>query len=162
MLVVVDALKAVEHMRPGGYMDAILGSGVVREEPGVGDVVDIPDAAYWDLVRSYSPAEFHNRVSLYYCGPGCQLKKSLAWFGIRSDGSCGCDSFAAQMDAWGPDECEARIGEIVAHLVEQAAKKSVFLGAVPSAAVAVIVRRAIEAARAEAAAGNSKPSPPEA
>jgi hypothetical protein len=83
------------------------------------------------------------------CGPGCQLRRSLSWF-VRDDGKCGCTEYAAQMDAWGPDGCEARIDEIVAHLVEQAAKKSVFLGAVPSAAVTVVVRRAIEAARAEA------------
>jgi hypothetical protein len=94
------------------------------------------------------------------CGPGCQLRRSLAWF-VRDDGKCGCTEYAAQMDAWGPDVCEARIDEIVAHLVEQAAKRSVFLGAVPSAAVTVIVRRAIKAAGAETAAGNSKPSPPE-
>ena len=82
------------------------------------------------------------------CGPGCQLRRSLSWF-VRDDGKCGCTEYAAQMDAWGPDGCEARIDEIVAHLVEQAAKKSVFLGAVPAAAVTVVVRRAIEAARAE-------------
>ena len=83
------------------------------------------------------------------CGPGCQLRRTLSWF-VRDDGQCGCTEYAAQMDAWGPDGCEARIDEIVAHLVEQAAKRSVFLGAVPSAAITVVVRRAIEAARAEA------------
>ena len=85
------------------------------------------------------------------CGPGCQLKRTLAWF-VRDDGKCGCHEYAAQMDADGPDGCEARIDSIVAHLVEQAAKRSVFLGAVPSAAVVIVVRRAIDAARAEAAA----------
>ena len=123
MLVVMDALRAVEHMRPDGYMDAVLGSGVVRAEPGVGEVIDIPDAAYWDLVRTYSPTEFHARVSLYACGPGCQLKKTLAWWGLRDDGQCGCSDFAAQMDRWGPDECRLRIKEIVEHLRAAAAKK---------------------------------------
>jgi hypothetical protein len=61
------------------------------------------------------------------------------------------------MDRDGPDKCEARIGKIVAHLVEQAAKKSVFLGAVPSAAILVVVQRAIAAARAEAAAATPPP-----
>ena len=83
------------------------------------------------------------------CGPGCQLRRTLSWWGIRDDGSCGCSEYAAQMDAWGPDGCEARIDEIVAHLVEKAGKRSVFLGAVPSAAVTIVVRRAIDAARAE-------------
>jgi hypothetical protein len=83
------------------------------------------------------------------CGPGCQLRRTLSWF-VRDDGKCGCTEYAAEMDRDGPDGCEARIGEIVAHLVEQAAKKSVFLGAVPSAAILVVVQRAIAAARAEA------------
>jgi hypothetical protein len=84
------------------------------------------------------------------CGPGCQLRRTLSWWRIRDDGTCGCTEYAAQMDAWGPDGCEARIDEIVAHLVEEAGKRSVFLGAVPSAAVTIVVRRAIDAARAEA------------
>jgi hypothetical protein len=148
MLVVVDALKAVEHMRPDGYMDAILKSGVVREEPGVGEVIDITDAVYWDLVRRYSPTEFHERVSLYACGPGCQLKKSLEWWGIRSDGSCGCDSFAAKMDSWGCDECWQRLEEIVEHLRKAAAAKGLpFI----ATAARVMVGRAIEAARKEVA-----------
>ena len=83
------------------------------------------------------------------CGPGCQLRRTLSWF-VRDDGTCGCTEYAAQMDAWGPDGCEERLDEIVAHLLEQAAKRSVFLGAVPAAAVIPMVRRAIAAARAEA------------
>ena len=84
------------------------------------------------------------------CGPGCQLRRTLEWWRIRDDGSCGCHEYAAQMDAWGPDGCDARMDEIVAHLVEQAAKRSVILGAIPSAAVVPLVRRAIDAARREA------------
>ena len=61
------------------------------------------------------------------------------------------------MDRDGPDGCEARIDQIVAHLVEQAAKKSVLLGAVPSAAILVVVQRAIKAARAEATAATPPP-----
>ena len=91
------------------------------------------------------------------CGPGCQLRRTLSWWRVRDDGSCGCHEYAAQMDAWGPDGCEARIDEIVAHLVEQAAKRSVFLSAVPSAAVVIVVRRAIDAARAEAASATPPP-----
>ena len=90
------------------------------------------------------------------CGPGCQLRRSLSWF-VRDDGKCGCTEYAAEMDRDGPDGCEARIDEIVAHLVEQAAKKSVLLGAVPSAAILVVVQRAIAAARAEAAAATPPP-----
>ncbi len=81
------------------------------------------------------------------CGPGCQLRRSLAWWGIRDDGKCGCDSFAAKMDAWGPDECFRRIEEIVSHLREAAEKKGLpFL----ATAARIMVGRAIEAARAAA------------
>jgi len=81
------------------------------------------------------------------CGPGCQLRRSLAWWGIRDDGSCGCDSFAAQMDAWGPDECLRRIEEIVEHLRGAAEKKGLpFI----ATAARIMVGRAIEAARAAA------------
>jgi hypothetical protein len=81
------------------------------------------------------------------CGPGCQLRRSLAWWGIRDDGKCGCDSFAAQMDAWGPDECWKRIEEIVEHLRQAAEKKGLpFL----ATAARILVARAIEAARAAA------------
>lgn len=149
MLVSLDAVKAVAHMRPAGYVDAVLGGGVLRIEPDVGDVIDIPDADYWNLVRTYSPGEFSGRMALHACGPGCQLKRSLAWWGIRDDGSCGCDSYAAQMDAWGPDECFRRIEEIVEHLRKAAEKKGLpFI----ATAARIMVGRAIEAARAEAAA----------
>jgi len=81
------------------------------------------------------------------CGPGCQLRRSLAWWGIRDDGSCGCDSFAAKMDAWGPDECVRRIAEIVEHLRHAAEKKGLpFI----ATAARIMVGRAIKAARAEA------------
>jgi hypothetical protein len=81
------------------------------------------------------------------CGPGCQLRRSLSWWGIRDDGSCGCDSFAAKMDAWGPDECWKRIEEIVEHLREAAEKKGLPFVAT---AARIMVGRAIEAARAAA------------
>ena len=96
------------------------------------------------------------------CGPGCQLRRTLAWWRVRDDGSCGCHEYAAQMDADGPDGCEARMDEIVAHLVEQAEKRGVILGAIAAASATTLVRRAIDAARAEAAADNSKPPQPAA
>ena len=91
------------------------------------------------------------------CGPGCQLRRTLAWWRVRDDGSCGCHQYAAQMDADGPDGCEARIDSIVAHLVEQAEKRGVILGAIAAASATTLVRRAIDAARAEAAAATPPP-----
>lgn len=91
------------------------------------------------------------------CGPGCQLRRTLAWWRVRDDGKCGCHEYAAQMDAWGPNGCEARMDEIVAHLVEQAEKRGVILGAIAAASATTLVRRAIDAARAEAAAATPPP-----
>ena len=93
-------------------------------------------------------ATLHDCTIQYPCGPGCQLKRSLAWWGIRDDGSCGCDAFAAKMDAWGADECWKRIEEIVEHLRQAADKNGLpFI----ATAARIMVGRAIEAARAEAA-----------
>jgi len=87
--------------------------------------------------------------SVSFCGPGCQLRRSLEWWGIRDDGSCGCDSYAAQMDAWG-DDCWAHLEEIVEHLRGAAAAKGLpFL----ATAARIMVARAIDAAKQEQAHG---------
>jgi hypothetical protein len=87
------------------------------------------------------------------CGPGCQLRRSLSWF-VRDDGKCGCTEYAVEMDAWGPDECFRRIEEIVEHLRQAAEKKGLpFI----ATAARIMVGRAIEAARAEAAAATPPP-----
>lgn len=119
--------------RKPGYEPALIAAGIASDERSV----TITRADY-DRLRD----EF-----TLLCGPGCQLRRSLAWWGIRDDGSCGCDSFAAQMDAWGPDECFRRIEEIVEHLRQAAEKKGLpFI----ATAARIMVGRAIEAARAEA------------
>lgn len=81
------------------------------------------------------------------CGPGCQLRRLLEWWGIRDDGRCGCSEFAAQMDAWGPDRCSEREDEILGHLAEASVRRG--LPFVPIAARALL-RRAIALAREEA------------
>ena len=141
------AVSRFSERRKPGYEAAILSSALASDERSV----TITRADYNRLREEFALP----------CGPGCQLRRTLSWF-VRDDGKCGCTEYAAQMDAWGPDGCEERMDEIVAHLIEQAAKRSVFLGAVPSAAVVIVVRRAIDAARAEAAADNSKPPQPAA
>jgi hypothetical protein len=128
--------------RKPGYEPALIAAAIASDERSV----TITRADYDRLRDQFT----------LLCGPGCQLRRTLAWF-VRDDGKCGCTEYAAQMDAWGPDGCEARIDSIVAHLVEQAAKKSVFLGAVPASAILVVVQRAIEAARAEATPATPPP-----
>ena len=76
-----------------------------------------------------------------HCGPGCQLRRTFAWFGLKDDGSCGCAEFAAKMDAWGT-ACWQHMEEIVDHLREAAAKRGLpFI----ATAARIAVARAIEA-----------------
>jgi hypothetical protein len=79
-------------------------------------------------------------------GPGAELKKLLAgWpFRITATDTCPCNAMAHQMNAWGCDECELRMDEIVAHLRVQAEKRGLpFL----DAAGRFLVNRAIKNAR---------------
>jgi len=92
-------------------------------------------------------------------GPGTELKALLAWFGIVATGDCACNARAAEMDARGPDWCEANIDTIVGWLREQAAERGL-----PFVDVAgrLLVRRAIRNARQKAsrAASDGMPGPP--
>lgn len=128
------AVAAFAVKRKPGYEAALLSAAIASDERSV----TITRADY-DRLR--------NKFALL-CGPGCQLKRTLSWWGIRSDGSCGCDSYAAQMDAWGPDECWRRLEEIVEHLRTAASEKGFpFI----ATAARIMVGRAIEAARKEVA-----------
>jgi hypothetical protein len=74
----------------------------------------------------------------------------LKRFGIEPTPTCACRAKAAQMDAWGPDECSKpeRIEEVVAVMREEAKARGL-----PFVDMAgrVLVRRAISNARKEAA-----------
>jgi len=81
-------------------------------------------------------------------GPGTELKRLLAgWpFYITSTPDCSCNRVAAEMDKWGPDQCEQpeRMDYIVAAMRENAAKRGLpFV----DAAGRMLVRRAIRNAR---------------
>lgn len=83
-------------------------------------------------------------------GPGTELSKLLKRFGIEPTPTCQCRAKAAEMDRWGPDECERpeRIEEVVAVMREEAAARGLpFLDAVGR----MLVRRAIRNARRAAA-----------
>lgn len=98
-----------------------------------------------DTEHQYYP---HRRDS---CGgPGTELSKLLNRFGIKPTPTCQCRAKAAEMDRWGPDECERpeRIEEVVAVMREEAAARGLpFLDAVGR----LLVRRAIRNARRAAA-----------
>jgi hypothetical protein len=83
-------------------------------------------------------------------GPGTELSKLLKRFGIEPTPTCKCRAKAAQMNAWGCDECAKpeRIDEVVAVMREEAKARSLpFL----DVAGRVLVRRAISNARKELA-----------
>jgi hypothetical protein len=83
-------------------------------------------------------------------GPGTELSKLLKRFGIEPTPTCRCRGKAAQMDAWGPDECERpeRIEEVLAVMREEAKARGLpFL----DAAGRMLIRRAIRNARRAAA-----------
>ena len=82
-------------------------------------------------------------------GPGTELSRLLKRFGISPTPTCQCRSKAAQMDAWGPDECERpeRIAEVVAVMRAEAEARGLpFL----DVAGRLLVRRAIANARRNA------------
>ena len=84
-------------------------------------------------------------------GPGTELSKLLKRLGIEPTPTCQCRAKAAEMDAWGPDECERpeRIAEVVAVMRAEAEARGLpFL----DVAGRVLVKRAISNAR-KAAAG---------
>ena len=83
-------------------------------------------------------------------GPGTELSKLLKRFGIEPTPTCSCRAKAAEMDAWGCDECSKpeRIEEVVAVMREEAKARGL-----PFVDMAgrVLVRRAISNARRESA-----------
>lgn len=82
-------------------------------------------------------------------GPGTELSKLLKRIGIEPTPTCSCRAKAAQMNAWGPDECERpeRIDEVVAVMRAEAEARGLpFL----DLAGRMLVRRAISNARRNA------------
>lgn len=102
--------------------------------------IDIDHPAY--------PRERNPRKPLTFVigGPGTELSALLKRFGIEPTPTCQCRAKAAQMDAWGADECEKpeRIDEVVAVMRTEAAARGLpFL----DAAGRMLVRRAVANAR---------------
>ena len=93
-------------------------------------------------------------------GPGTELSKLLKRFGIEPTPTCACRAKAAEMDAWGCDECSKpeRIEEVVGVMREEAKARG--LPFVDMAA-RFLVKRAIHNARkAEARRAREADRPP--
>ena len=90
-------------------------------------------------------------------GPGTELSKLLKRFGIHPAPTCACRAKAAQMDAWGTDECERpeRIEEVLAVMRAEAHARGLpFL----DAAGRLLVKRAIRNARRAASTAENTQS----
>lgn len=125
----LETLELAAARRPSGYKDDVLSHGVV-----VDGWVEISDESHAALREKYAPS----------AGPGTELKKLLALFGIHPDGDCPCNKYATQMNLWGPDECIARIDEICGWLQDAARERGLPFAA-PLART--LVRRAVRNAR---------------
>ena len=84
-------------------------------------------------------------------GPGSELKKILASFGIKPEKGCKCERRARYMDKMGCDWCEQNMSQIVGWLQEEHARTKSLLPFV-SFAAEKLVRLAIRRART----GNSQ------
>jgi hypothetical protein len=124
-------IEAAAQNRPAEYR-ADLEAHVVRDDE---ESVWIPAEDYRSLVDKYKNSKAAG-------GPGTELKRVLKMFGVTADPNCSCNSRARQMDEWGPDECEQRVGEIVGWLKEQAgARKLPFSRILAKQAVLLAIRR---------------------
>lgn len=128
-----SALAAASRSRPAGYMEHVLASASKADEHSV-----------------YMEREVFDRLVVHYSKPGAgtELKSLLSSLGIQSSPTCSCNAKARQMDDWGPDECERRMGEIVGWLREQAAARRLPFS---DFAAKQLVRLAIRRARKKAA-----------
>lgn len=78
-------------------------------------------------------------------GPGTELKKMLAWWGIHETKTCKCHEHAVIMDRWGADKCEQRMDVILGWIKAEAQRRKLpYVEMVGK----MLVRRAIKRARA--------------
>jgi hypothetical protein len=77
-------------------------------------------------------------------GPGTELKRLLARFGIHPTPGCNCDARAEIMDSEGPDWCAENLDIIVGWMREEAERRKLFFS---KRAAGVLVKTAIRRAR---------------
>jgi hypothetical protein len=98
----------------------------IAEDLG-GGMYRLTDSAVTSIVSPNihgQPSTMAPRGRSASAGPGAELKRLLSRVGIHAAATCACNARAAQMDRWGPDECENRLEEIVGWLQEEHAKRA--------------------------------------
>lgn len=134
----VKELEEAAKAKPSGYLDDVLSYVVERTETHV--VFD--NADYYMLRDKYS-----GDVDPVHRGPGTELHKLLAFFGVHMRAGCSCRGRMVQMNKWGCDGCEANIETIVEWMKEEAAARGLpYITTVGR----MLVRRAVHNARKEA------------
>ena len=77
---------------------------------------------------------------------GTELAKLIPEWAVQFKGGCGCKDMAKKMDRMGADECYARRGEIVAHLLSQSEHLIPAFKFVPSPVKKVVAERLLNKA----------------
>ena len=82
-------------------------------------------------------------------GPGLELEKLLAIFGVVKMEGCSCERIKYQMNSWGPDGCERRKCKIVGMILKEASRRGWWLAKslIAEATAKMLVERAIRNAR---------------
>lgn len=127
----------------GASLDEAMKCVVLQE--GDSWVIDVDHPAY-PRSAGFTPAPVELRRPAAGVGPGTELKKLLATFGIHATEGCSCNAIARQMDLWGPDECEKpeHMELVLAGMRDNAASRGIpFV----DLAARLLIRRAIHNAR---------------
>lgn len=113
-------MQVAEARNHANWVDAANAIRVAnrKELPSVQEMEDQLCGTYDPKTRDQFCLEVSGGSLNPVLGPGGELKRLLASFGIKACFSC--VDMARQMDEWGPDECERRIPEIVAGMVDRA------------------------------------------
>jgi hypothetical protein len=130
-------LEQASKTKPEGYLNDVLSYVARRTDTHV----VLKDADYYMLRAKYS-----GDVDPVHRGPGTELHKLLAKFGIHMASGCACRARMTQMNKWGIAGCEQNVETIVEWMKEEAAKRKLpYLNTVGR----ILVRRAISNARRE-------------
>jgi hypothetical protein len=138
----VSVSALLQRLAAKGTSFAALSHCIQRQANGFFEIADNCQKLFEDLLVD-APGVHSHAVDR---GPGTELSKLLKRFGIEPTPTCACRAKAAQMDAWGADECSKpeRIEEVVAVMRDEAAARGLpFIDAVGR----MLVKRAIHNAR---------------
>jgi hypothetical protein len=141
----IEAINEASKSKPEGYLKDVMSYVVERKD----NFVLFENDDYYMLRDKYS-----GDVDPVHRGPGTELHKLLAFFGVYMRAGCSCRGRMVQMNKWGCNGCEQNIQTIVEWMKEEAAARGLpYLSTVGR----MLVRRAIHNARREAERAKDPP-----